>query len=222
MRKFFAIGTASLLLLAGAVTSASAAMKGDYVEVRSADIYTGPCFANSEVNLEGRQAMMAWHVNQGTYDGVNLGGLSVVAVVLAHSTLGDEFHNPYPAKSVLIVDERANGAQRAALQAFAKSAGGALLADVVRVDAAPIKLDMAGDMHGSVTMTAGNLAYIKTRAMCAGDHICGNETVYYPPLTKLAHSMPAFALEEGFNGLGLGQTWTRADTRSAFVGTFSL
>jgi len=221
MKKFFALGVVSLFLVAGAVTSAGAAMKGDYVEVRSSDIYTGPCFANSEVNLEGSQAMMAWHVNQGSFDGVNLDGMSVVAVVLAHSTLGDEFHNPYPAKSVLIVDERANGSQRAALQAFAKSAGGDLLAHVVRVDAAPIQLDM-GEMHGSVTMTAGKLAHIKTRSMCDADHICGNETVYYPPLTKLAHSMPAFALEEGFNGVGLGQTWTRADTRSAFVGSFSL
>jgi hypothetical protein len=220
MKKFFATATATVLLLAGAVTSANAAMKGDYVEVRSSDIYTGPCFANSEVNLEGRQAMMMWRVNQGTFDGVNLDGMSVVAVVLAHSTLGDEFHNPYPAKSVLIVDERASGPQRAALQAFARSMGGALLANVVRVDAAPIKLEM-GEMHGSVTMTAGKLAHIRTRGICDADHICGNESVYYPPLTQLAHSMPAFTLEEGFNGQGLGQTWTREDTRSAFVGTFN-
>lgn len=221
MKKFFAIGTVSLLLMAGAATSASASMKGDYVEVRSSDIYTGPCFAQSEVNLEGKQAMMAWHVNQGSYNGVNLDGMSVVAVVLAHSTLGDEFHNPYPAKAVLIVDERANGPQRAALQAFAQSAGGQLLDHVVRVDAAPIKLDM-GEMHGSVTMTAGKLAHIKTRGICDADHLCGNESVYYPPLTKLAHSMPAFTLEEGFAGKGLGEVWTRDDTRSAFVGTFSL
>lgn len=221
MKKLFAIGAAPLLLMVGALSSATAAMKGDYVEVRSSDIYTGPCFANSEVNLEGKQAMMAWRINQGSYDGVNLDGMSVVAVVLAHSTLGDEFHNPYPAKSVLIVDERANGSQRAALQAFAKSMGGGLLADVVRVDAAPIKLDM-GEMHGSVTMTAGKLAHIRTRGICDADHLCGNESVYYPPLTKLAHSMPAFTLEEGFDGKGLGQVWTHDDTRSAFVGTFSL
>ncbi len=221
MKKLFALGIAALWLVAGAVRPAHAAIKGDYVEVRSADIFTGPCFANSEVNLEGKQAMMAWRVNQGSFDGVNLEGMSVVAVVLAHSTLGDDFHNPYPAKSVLIVDERANGTQRAALQAFAKSMGGSLLDHVVRVDAAPIKLEM-GEMHGSVTMTAGNLAHIKTRGMCAADHLCGNEVVYYPPLTKLAHSMPAFTLEEGFGGKGLGQVWTRDDTRSAFVGNFSL
>jgi len=221
MKKLFALGVTAVLFLAGAVTSASAAIKGDYVEVRSEDIFTGPCFANSELNLEGKQAMMAWRVNQGSFEGVNLDGLSVVAVVSTNATLGDEFRSPYPAKSVLIVDERANGAQRAALQAFAKSMGGALLDHVVRVDAAPIKLTM-GEMHGSVTLTAGKLAHISTRGMCSGDHLCGNETVYYPPLTKLAHSMPAFTLEEGFNGKGLGEVWTHDDTRSAFVGSFSL
>jgi len=221
MKKLFAISITSLMLLAGASQSASAAVKGDYVEVRSADIFTGPCFANSEVNLEGKQAMMAWRINRGSFAGVNLDGMSVVAVVLANSTLGDEFHNPYPAKAVLIVDERASGAQRAALQAFAKSAGGELLDHVVRVDAAPIKLEM-GEMHGSVTLTAGKLAHISTRGMCDADHLCGNESVYYAPLTKLAHAMPAFTLEEGFNGKGLGQVWTHDGARSAFVGTFSL
>ena len=221
MKKFFCTSVAALLLATGMVSKANAAVRGDYVEVRSSDIYTGPCFANSEVNLEGKQAMMAWRINQGSFEGVNLDGLGVVAVVLAHSTLGDEFHNPYPAKSVLIVDERATGPQRAALQAFAKQMGGQLLTDVVRVDAAPIRLEM-GEMHGSVTMTAGNLAHISTRGMCAADHLCGNEEVYYPPLTKLSHSMPAFTLEEGFAGKGLGQTWTHDGTRSAFVGTFSL
>ncbi|MGD0696787.1 MAG: DUF1326 domain-containing protein [Terriglobia bacterium] len=219
MRKVFALVFVFAMVLA--VGSAKAGMKGDYVEVRSADIYTGPCFANSEVNLEGKQAILAWRVNQGDWQGVNLDGLGVVAVVSASATLGDEFHDPYPAKSVLIIDERANGAQRAALQAFAKHMGGALLAHVVRVDAAPIKLEM-GETHGSLKLTAGNLARIQTRSLCAGDHLCGNEEVYYPPLTKVAHAMPAFTLEEAFGGKGLGQVWSRADARSAFVGSFSL
>jgi hypothetical protein len=222
MRKVFAVVSLFVMIVAAvSANAAKAAMKGDYVEVRSADIYTGPCFANSEVNLEGKQAILAWRVNQGNWDGVSLDGLSVVAVVDASATLGDEFHNPYPAKSVLIVDERANGGQRAALEGFAKRMGGKLLAHVVRVDVAPIKFE-EGAMHGSVTLTAGNLARIRTRSLCAGDHICGNEEVYYPPLTEVAHAMPAFTLEEAFSGKGLGQVWSRADTRSAFVGSFSL
>jgi hypothetical protein len=95
-------------LLSGLAVSGSAAIKGDYIEVRSADVYTGPCFANSEVGLTGKEAILAWKVQEGSWKGVSLNGLSVVAVVTAQATLGDPYHSPYPAHSVLILDSRAS------------------------------------------------------------------------------------------------------------------
>ena len=80
MRKFWASAAAGFLFLVGISVSAHAAIKGNYVEVRSADVYTGPCFANAEVGLEGKQAILAWRVSQGSWKGVSLDGLSVVAV----------------------------------------------------------------------------------------------------------------------------------------------
>jgi len=68
--------------------------------------------------------------------------------------------------------------------------------------------------------TAGTLANIQTRAMNEGDHICRNEEVWYRPLTKLDHSMPAYALANQFQGKGLDTTWSNPDKRSAFLGTF--
>ncbi|HEV2495297.1 MAG TPA: DUF1326 domain-containing protein [Terriglobia bacterium] len=220
MRKVLAAGAAVLFLAAIASVSARAAIKGDYVEVRSADVYTGPCFANSEVDLEGKQAILAWKVRNGSWNGVDLSGLGVVAVVKASATLGDRFHNPYPADAVLILDSRASSQQRVALQAFAKSAGGRLVGNVVRVETAPINLEVIH--HGTVKMVAGNLARVETRSLCDGDDICGNEEIYYPPLTKVADAMPAYTLEESFQGKGLGMVWNREGARSAFVGTFSL
>src|SRR3954464_14857740 len=86
-------------------------ISGDYIETRSADVYTGQCFANGEVNLVGNEAIMAWHVDKGAWDGVALDGLNVVAVVRAKATLGDPYADPYPAKSVLVVDDNATAAQ---------------------------------------------------------------------------------------------------------------
>jgi hypothetical protein len=220
MRRLLVAGVAALFVAAVASTAARAAIKGDYVEVRSADVYTGPCFANSQVDLDGKQAILAWKVRKGNWNGVDLSGLGVVAVVKASATLGDRFHNPYPAEAVLIVDQRASGAQRAALQAFARSAGGALVGHVVRVEVAPIDLEVVH--HGTVKMAAGSLARIETRGLCEGDDLCGNEEIYYPPLTKVADAMPAYTLEESFQGQGLGMVWSREGARSAFVGTFSL
>jgi hypothetical protein len=213
---------ATVLLGLSALLSA-AAVTGDYVEVRSADVYTGPCFANSEVGLEGKQAILAWKVRQGRWQGTDLSGLSVVAVVQAKATLGDPYHSPYPAEAVLILDGRANPAQREALQSLVRSQAGRLVGHVVRVETAPIEMNVAeGGSHGSVSLQAGRLVQVRTRSLCAADHICGNEVIYYPPLVRTAHAMPAFTLEDTYHGPGLGVVWTRADTRSAFVGTFSL
>ncbi len=222
MRKLWVAGMLGLFLVALSALPASAAIQGDYIEVRSADVYTGPCFANSEVGLTGDQAILAWRVNRGDWQGVSLVGLSIVAVVKASATLGDPYHDPYPSKSVLILDERANARQRKALEAFARSMTGQLLAHVVRVETAPISLEAGKSDHASVKLVAGNLARIETRSLCAHDHICGNEFVYYPPLVKLARSTPAFTLNEAFQGQGLDVRWNRFDKRSAFVGTFTL
>jgi hypothetical protein len=218
---------AAIIACAGVVAStaglAAAGVTGDYVEVRSADVYTGPCFANSQVDLEGKQAILAWHVQRGAWQGVDLSGLSVVAVVDASATLGDPTHNPYPASAVLILDQRANAAEREALMSMARSEAGKLVGHVVRVESAPIELTLGqSGEHGTVSLAAGDLVRIRTRSLCAGDHICGNEEVYYPPLVKSANAMPAFTLEEAFQGKGLGLVWTHADARSAYVGSFAL
>ena len=212
------LGLAALLAVPG-----RAAVKGDYLEVRSADVYTGPCFANGEVGLVGDEAILAWKVDRGDWKGTSLNGLGVVAVVKAHATLGDPYHSPYPAESVLIVDQNANARQRLALREFAASMAGKLLSHVVRVEAAPIQLTLAkGEQHGAAQLVAGNLASIKTRSLCQGDDKCGNEIVYYPPLVRLAHAMPAFTLEDSFHGQGLDVVWNHIGKRSAFVGSFSL
>jgi Protein of unknown function (DUF1326) len=222
MRRIVSMGLAGFAFLLLGVVPSKAAIEGNYLEVRNADVWTGPCFASSQVDLEGKQAILAWKVTNGSWDGTNLSGLSVVAVVNASATLGDPFRDPYPAESILIMDQKATPRQQKALESFAKSRAGKLLSRVVRIDVAPIDLVAGtGANHGEDVLKAGNIAVVKTRALCQGDIMCGNETVYYPPLTKVAHSMPAFTREDAFNGKGLGVVWNNRDGRSAFVGTFS-
>lgn len=223
MKKSIIGGLVSLLATALFAIPSFAAIQGNYVEVRTADVYTGPCFANSQVGLQGRRAILAWSIRQGEWKGTSLNGLRIVAVVNAKDNLGDPYHNPYPAEAVLIVDQRATPAQRQALVSFAQAAAGKLVEHIVRVDRAPIRLSFGSGMdHTSVTLTAGNLARIQTRSLCAGDDICGNEVLYYPPLTKVSNPMPAYTLEEGFDGAGLGVIWNHKDDRSAYIATFEM
>ncbi len=200
-----------------------AQISGQYVESRSADVYTGPCFANSEVNLTGQEAVLAWRINKGNWGNVGLEGLSVVAVVRANATLGDPYGNPFPAKTVFIVDERAHDAQRAALINFAQSQTGGLLNNVVAIESSPIRFaaDEAG-RHGFATLEAGTLARLATRAITSADELCHNEEVYYQPLAaNLNHAMPAVAAESAYRGNHLGVNWSESGRRSSFVGTFS-
>jgi hypothetical protein len=195
---------------------------GNYVEARTADVYTGPCFANSEVGLVGNLAVFGWNVTKGSWQGTNLDGLSVVGVVRAHHTFGDVYETAYPVKAVLIVDSRANVEQRVALQSFARHMAGDLLQDVVRVDYQPIEMTFANnDIHSmKASLVAGDLAKITTRALKEGDQICHNEEVWYHPLTKLDHAMPAYSVANQFEGQGLGTTWSSPDKRSSFIGSF--
>ncbi len=218
--RVFAAALAVVLL----ASLAQARITGDYLETRSADVYTGACFANGEVGLTGDQAILAWHVREGAWLGTKLDGLNVVAAVKASATLGDPYGKPYPAKAVLIVDQRANAEQRQALIEFARHMGGKLFDRIVKVESAPIDMQVMQEhaKHGSASLRAGNFAAIETRAMNDGDHLCGNESTYYPPLTTTTHAMPAVAVTDKYDGPALGVQWTLHDKRSAFVGTFGV
>jgi len=217
------IAALGLVVLTLGSTTKAQSITGDYIETRSADVWTGACVANGEMNLAGNQAILAWRVNKGEWKGISLDGLSVVGVVKASATLGDQFNNPYPAKAVMIVDEKACGDQQKALVEFAQAMAGDLLKDVVRVEVAPIKVELSGkDGHYTKSLVrAGNIAGIETRAINGKDHLCGNEDVFYPPLAATVHSMPAVAELDRFEGAGLDVSWTVHGKRSAFVGTFS-
>jgi hypothetical protein len=199
-------------------------VRGEYIEARTADVYTGPCFANAEVDHVGNLAIFGWRVNKGEFQGVKLDGLSVVGVVRAKNTLGYIHAGVYPIKSVLIVDDKASPEQRLALKAFAERMGGDLLQEVVQVEYQPIELTFAeGNLHSrQASLTAGSLAKIQTRAINKGDQICHNEETWYAPLTKLDHAMPAYAVSHDFKGTGLNTTWSDPGKRSAFVGSFQL
>jgi hypothetical protein len=223
MRRLLFFTAISLTVLALSSTGKAQQISGDYIETRSADVWTGPCVANGELNLAGNQAILAWRISKGSWNGTSLDGLTVVGVVKASATLGDEHNDPYPAKAVMIVDERASSAQRNALVGFAKEMSGQLLKDVIRVEVAPIEMSVSHtDGHyGKTVLRAGNIAGIETRLLNGKDHLCGNEEIYYQPLVEMSHAMPAVAELDQFNGQGLGVVWKSSGRRSAFVGSFS-
>jgi hypothetical protein len=206
------------------ITGASAAVSGSYVEIRSCDVYTGPCFANAEMGLEGQEAILTWAIRKGEIDGVNLDGLHVIAVVRAKETLGDVGRFPArESRSVLIVDKTATARQRDALVRFAREKAGSLLGTTVKIESAPISVDvcLAGcSKDGCASVRAGRLVEVETRCLGGNDHVCGNEDLYYPPLTQVAGARAAFTTSGVFRGDGLDTRFNEANRRSAYLASF--
>lgn len=216
------LAVAVLFAVAIFPAAAQAEVTGDYLEVRTCAIYTGPCFANAESGLTGREAVMAWSIDEGDYHGVDLAGRKVVVSLVASGTLafgGGVEVNAFPVKSVILVDERADSRQREALVAFAREKAGKLAEKVVRVEYVPIDMQL-DHVDMAASLKAGDEATIVTRKLKDGDCVCTNEIVYYPPLAKVENFAPAFALESAFQGSGLGVKWSSPNTRSAFLATF--
>lgn len=222
MKTFLALALASSFVLANSLPKA--ALQGTYVEARNADVYTGPCYANSETSLTGDLAVMGWKVDKGQFNGVDISGLGVVGVLKASATLGDVINTPYPVQSVIIVDKKANARQREALIDFAKRMGGDLFQNVRLIDVQPISLEMENNNLHSVRakLVAGDVAAITTRPIQDGDHHCSNEEVWYQPLTKVDHYMAGVTVAHQYKGKALNTTWSSPLKRSAFVASFHL
>jgi hypothetical protein len=211
---------AALALVVAALPANASGIKGHYLEARTCDVWTGPCFANAEMNLGGKQAVMAWKVDEGTFDGVRLDGLGVVAVVVSSDTLGLE--QTGPAKAVLIVDQKANDAQRQALIGLAHKEGGKLLHNVVEVKSAAIELTVCACAGNACYCLKAGAAHVETRCLDTHhDKVCGNESAFYPPLADVK-AKPAVAVTHGYTGSGFGETWSESDRRGAYVGSFEM
>jgi hypothetical protein len=216
-RVLFAIVAFALLV----APASAAGLTGKYIEARTCDIWTGPCFANAEMNLTGKNAVLCWTIDKGTFEGAKLDGLGVVAVVAASDTLGQA--QTGKAKAVLIVDQRANEKQKAALIKLAKKQGGDLVANVVRVQSEKIELEICPCDQGGCAKLSTGTARIETRCVHAkNDKICGNESAFYPPLAKNVKVTPAVAVEHSYTGKGVGSMWSDAGRRGAYLGTFSV
>ena len=199
-----------------------AEISGEYLEARTCDVYTGPCFANAQMGLAGKEAVLAWKVEEGSWKGVSLKGLGAALIVNAEGTLGYDGVFPMMAgeiRSVILVDKAADAKQHEALVSFVKESAKDLACTVTRVESAPFTLTN-DHPEGRGVFQAGDLAKIETRGLKKGDCICTNELVFYKPLTEVENSHPAYANTLSFQGEGLNNKWTSHNLRSAFMATF--
>ena len=100
--KTFLIPSLVIALAGTALSAAPASLEGTYVEARTAEIFAGGCVINSEAGTSGREAVLAWNVDRGQFNGVALDGLTVMAAVsgdvaFAAATRADDLYAPVAA-----------------------------------------------------------------------------------------------------------------------------
>lgn len=207
------LGIAALAALALTTPAFADAITGEYVEARSAAVYAGACHYNSEFTTAGREAVLAWKVTKGAYNGVTLDGLRVMALVSGGDNLAVEGATR---RSVLIVEESATKEQREALVALLKTKLGKTLGAVAAVKAAPIRFESDS---AKVTVSAGKTATLNvSRYPCK--HCMMPATTWYAPVAPTQDFSVAQGVETGYSDTTLGISWSQASTDNVFIGKF--
>jgi hypothetical protein len=216
--KRFSIVAAVLITCAAALAFTSRAentnVKGDYVEVRTASVFTGACHFNGEVVTTGREAIMAWNFASGRWNGTEIGGLKAIAVVSADENL----ENVNAARrSEVILDSAANHEQKVAMLEALENRYAATLGEIVSVRSAPITFNHEGKSY----QVASAEAAINVEAM-ANDLCCRQPNlVWYSPLVQLSGRKVGYTLKAVYSGSAVGDRWERDGENSAFYGSFA-
>ena len=218
MRKTFLAVAAMIVAISALVFSSQAenvSLRGDYVEVRTASVFAGACHFNGEVVTTGRDAMMAWNVTSGKWQGVDLTGVRVMAIVSADVNLSE---GNAARRSEIIIDSQVSGTQALAMVNALKEKYAAALGTVVEVRSAPIKFERNGRTYAVAT----NDAAIDVEAM-PNDLCCKMPNlVWYTPFVGLENRKVGYTTKALYSGRVVGEPWSRSGENSAFYGNFSL
>ncbi len=220
MKFAFAVAAAFLVAAGSLSADEKGRITGEYVEARTAEVFAGGCIMNSEAETMGRQAVMAWRITSGTFDGVPLEGLTVAAAVAGDRNLGMREmggEEPTAVKAIITVDPRATTAQRDALVRLVRELSGGLITHVVRVDVAPVRFATS---QNYVEVSVPDSMTLTVNKEMTHDPSCG-AMQWFKPFTKLAHSAMGVAEAHAYSGQGLGTKWSAPNKRSAFFGTFT-
>lgn len=218
MRRGLLAALAMIVAVTGLVFSSHAenvSLRGDYVEVRTASVFAGACHFNGEVVTTGRDALMAWNVTSGKWQGVDLTGVRVMAIVSADANLAE---NNAARQSEIVIDSKASRTQALAMINALKEKYAASLGNVVAVRSAPISFERSGRTYAVMT----NDAAINVEAM-PNDLCCKMPNlIWYTPLVGLENRKVGYTSKALYSGKTVGEPWSRSGENSAFYGSFSL
>ena len=207
-----------MMLLAGVgLTGPDSPVTGQYLEDRSNRVYGCPCEWSSEYVSYGREAVLAWKIESGEFEGENLEGLRLAAVLAGDFTVSTSTSLRH---STVFVDAAASAAQRTAGVAWLRSRYGDLLGHVLGVHVAPIEFKLDSE---SATLRVADVLEVQMRRANFLEDTLPWASLLYDPLTKLTSSTLGTTLNSQYTGPDLQIRWTRHDAAiTGYYGAFSM
>jgi len=205
------------LSTAGVLMAEPKPVIGDYIEARSSHVYTCGCLYSGEEVTSGREAILGWHIQEGTWQGVQLNNLSLVAVLISEENLG--INQDIPRQSILYLDADANEQEKSALLALITHHFFSILGDVYSVHTAPIIWE--ADSEAPWVMIPGKVE-VSVRAAQPEDAHLGSHK-WYDPFIPLTQETLATTKYYSYQDNDLDINWWDFEPRIAgYFGTFVL
>jgi hypothetical protein len=207
----------SVLLAAPATAASSSPIRGDYIEDRSNHVYGCYCEWSGESQTGGREAVLAWSIDEGAYAGTPLRGVRMAAVIVGERTLslGDA-----PRKSILVLDSAAGEAQRKAAEALLRSRYRALLGEVIGVRSLPIRFRKGAE---DATLAVGDAVKIEMRRASPKQDGMLGAVLWFDPFIALEESTVGTTLEVRYSGSDFDHRWQRTvPEMTGYFGRFKL
>jgi hypothetical protein len=200
-----------------ALPAAQRDVVGDYIEVRSNHVYTCGCLYSGEQMTDGREAILAWSIQEGHYRGVSLAGARAVAVLAGERNLGLADTGR---RSVLFVDAGDSPAQREAVAGLLKEAFGSVLGEVIGVRPAPIQFEKDGER---LAIQVGEVSRLVVRPARLPEDAHQGSALWYTPFIPTTESRLGTTEYSSFRGSEFSHRWWVRDPGiTAYIARFAL
>lgn len=191
-------------------------VQGEYIEVRSASVYIGPCHFGSEYVEDGKEATLVWNFQDGNWNGVSLNGLTAVAVVSAKSNLAIDMKTRM---SALYVDAKATLEQQSAITEMLTTRHADVLGNIVTTQNAPITFSKNGTKY--------NVEVGEVLTLSANRYPCAKCTqphqIWYEPLIEISNAIVGKSDMYRYKDSYLPVNWQQGEAaNNVFVGNFSM
>jgi hypothetical protein len=211
-------GVAVFLLAASAAMAESpTTIAGEYVEARSNHVYTCGCLYSGEMVTGGREAILAWSFDGGSYQGTTLGGVKALAVLSAEENLSIQ---GLPRQAVLYLDGITSDTQRDAVVSLLKQRYSGAVGEIIAVKLAPIVFHR---LPGSVDVEVPGIARVKARTAVLPQDAHLGASRWYEPFIPLTEATLATTSLYDYEGGDFSKQWEDPDAGiTGYFGRFSL